>query len=144
MQLILALWLNLTLIDKFCILKIYVKLILRICAQEEGILSLICTFKYLICLLESWINSIFIQCLENRVHVLENQNKALIEELHKLKRTYDDSGARVQGSEKLLKLTICAWDFNFLVCSWYCINIFIMFRQLLNTQSFPIYNILLH
>ena len=28
--------------------------------------------------------------------MLENQNKALIEELHKLKRTYEDSGSRVQ------------------------------------------------
>ena len=38
-----------------------------------------------------------IKCLENRVQVLENQNKALIEELHKLKRTYEDSGSRLQG-----------------------------------------------
>lgn len=38
----------------------------------------------------------YIKCLENRVQVLENQNKALIEELHKLKRTYEDSGSRVQ------------------------------------------------
>ena len=29
--------------------------------------------------------------------MLENQNKALIEELHKLKRTYEDSGSRLQG-----------------------------------------------
>ena len=29
--------------------------------------------------------------------MLENQNKALIEELHKLKRTYEDSGSRLQA-----------------------------------------------
>ena len=36
----------------------------------------------------------YIKCLENRVAVLENQNKALIEELKKLKELYAGNGAK--------------------------------------------------
>ena len=37
-----------------------------------------------------------IQCLENRVQVLEAQNKQLIDELQKLKRTYVDNSRGVE------------------------------------------------
>jgi len=36
----------------------------------------------------------YIKCLENRVAVLENQNKALIEELKKLKELYSGNGSK--------------------------------------------------
>ena len=46
----------------------------------------------------------YIKCLENRVAVLENQNKALIEELKKLKELYSGNGAK--SVQLLLTLTV--------------------------------------
>ena len=46
----------------------------------------------------------YIKCLENRVAVLENQNKALIEELKKLKELYSGNGSK--SVRLLLTLTV--------------------------------------